>query len=227
MGWIDEIPPDEATGRLARTFRGAHDPELGRPANVLTVHGLAPQILDAHLALYRRVVKAPAHVPWFACETVATVVSAANACRYCTIHHAVALSRALAEEGAPAWDWDDLVPRLVDFGRTGDLGPLSVVEPPWRQALAFARKLTRAAEAMERADVEALRRAGLSDAAILEVSQVVAYFNYVNRLVLGLGVELEPEYEARFGALVPPDRFGAAEPVAHDPSVGRTTPQDG
>ena len=41
---------------------------------------------------------------------------------------------------------------------------------------------------MQLQDVEGLRAAGLSDAAILDVNQIVAYFAYANRTVLGLGV---------------------------------------
>ena len=36
------------------------------------------------------------------------------------------------------------------------------------------------------------RGAGLDDGAILEVNQVCAYFNYINRIADGLGVEPEP-----------------------------------
>ena len=57
--------------------------------------------------------------------------------------------------------------------------------------LAYAVKLTRTPGQMREDDVEALRRVGFDDAAILDVCQVVAYYNYVNRLADGLGVELE------------------------------------
>jgi uncharacterized protein YciW len=36
-----------------------------------------------------------------------------------------------------------------------------------------------------------MRGAGLDDGEILEVNQVVSYFAYVNRTVLGLGVDTE------------------------------------
>ena len=39
----------------------------------------------------------------------------------------------------------------------------------------------------------AMRREGLDDGQILEVNQVVAYFAYANRTVLGLGVETGDE----------------------------------
>jgi uncharacterized peroxidase-related enzyme len=57
--------------------------------------------------------------------------------------------------------------------------------------LDYAAKLTRTPWEMTEEDVEALRRAGLNDAAILDVAQVTAYYAYVNRLADGLGVELE------------------------------------
>ncbi len=48
---------------------------------------------------------------------------------------------------------------------------------------------------MARADVEAVRRAGLGDAEILDLCQVTAYYAFVNRLADGLGVELEDRWE--------------------------------
>jgi hypothetical protein len=47
---------------------------------------------------------------------------------------------------------------------------------------------------MMEADVAALRAAGLDDRAIVDANQVVSYFNYVNRIADGLGVELEPDW---------------------------------
>ncbi len=41
--------------------------------------------------------------------------------------------------------------------------------------------------------VEALRGAGFEDEAILAATEITAYFNFVNRIVEGLGVELEGE----------------------------------
>jgi uncharacterized peroxidase-related enzyme len=61
----------------------------------------------------------------------------------------------------------------------------------------YAVKLTARPQEMEEADVVALRDAGLSDAEILDVCQVTAYYNYVNRLADGLGVELEEYWEER------------------------------
>ena len=50
---------------------------------------------------------------------------------------------------------------------------------------------------MTLADVDDLRIEGLSDAAIHDAAAIVAYFNFVNRLALGLGVELEEQADPR------------------------------
>lgn len=60
-----------------------------------------------------------------------------------------------------------------------------------RVLCAYALKLTLTPHEMQAADVDALRDAGLSDRDVVDANQVVAYFNYVNRVADGLGVELE------------------------------------
>lgn len=65
------------------------------------------------------------------------------------------------------------------------------LSPRERAMLSYAVKLTLTPSEMGQADVQHLREVGLSDAAILDVCQVTAYYNYVNRLAEGLGVELE------------------------------------
>lgn len=58
--------------------------------------------------------------------------------------------------------------------------------------LDYAAKLTREPWTMGREDVEALRSAGFSDRAILDINQVTGYYAFVNRLADGLGIEVEP-----------------------------------
>ncbi|MCG8512938.1 MAG: peroxidase [Halanaerobiales bacterium] len=57
--------------------------------------------------------------------------------------------------------------------------------------LKYAEKLTRAPASVQAGDVALLKEAGFSDRAIFDANQVIAYFNYVNRIADGLGVELE------------------------------------
>ena len=57
----------------------------------------------------------------------------------------------------------------------------------------YAEKLTRTPWEMTAADLDRLRATGLSDRAILDAVQVISYFNYINRVADGLGVDPEPE----------------------------------
>ncbi len=60
-----------------------------------------------------------------------------------------------------------------------------------RAMLQYAVKLTNHPSEMENSDVAALQGIGFTDAEILDICQVTAYYAYANRLVDGLGVELE------------------------------------
>lgn len=65
------------------------------------------------------------------------------------------------------------------------------VGPADRAMLEYCHKLTLTPMRMDADDVERLRVAGFSDAAILDICQTAAYFAFVNRLADGLGVEFE------------------------------------
>jgi uncharacterized peroxidase-related enzyme len=60
-----------------------------------------------------------------------------------------------------------------------------------RAMLDYAVKLTRTPGEMCEADVEGLKAVGFDDTGVLDICQVTAYFNLVNRLADGTGVELE------------------------------------
>ena len=66
-----------------------------------------------------------------------------------------------------------------------------------RVMLDYAVKLTHTPAEIEELDVVLLRETGFSDTAILDICQVTAYYNYVNRLADGLGVELEDGWEGK------------------------------
>ncbi len=80
---------------------------------------------------------------------------------------------------------DALVEALAADYRTAEL------DPGDRVMLEYVDKLTRTPAAVDRADVDRLRDVGFSDASILDICQVAAYYAFVNRLADGLGVELE------------------------------------
>lgn len=173
--WIDVIEPEAADGPLREAYQNTLKGR-GALAAVHKIHSLHPESLTAHMALYLTLLfgKSPLHRRER--ELIAVAVSRTNGCRYCVEHHADALARYEKDHGRI---------RAVREGRWEDL-------PARDRALClYVEKLTRTPSEMAEDDVSALRSRGLSDREILDTAQIAAYFNFVNRLVLGLGVSLE------------------------------------
>lgn len=63
--------------------------------------------------------------------------------------------------------------------------------------LDFAVKLTRTPWAMQRSDLAGLHAHGFSDQQIVDAVQCIGYFNFINRVLDGLGVD--PEASMRYG----------------------------
>lgn len=59
--------------------------------------------------------------------------------------------------------------------------------------LKFAEKLTLQVSQINEQDHEKLKASSYTDEEILHLTQVTAYFNFVNRMAEGLGVSLEGE----------------------------------
>lgn len=57
--------------------------------------------------------------------------------------------------------------------------------------LEYAEKLTKTPQIMGPADLDVLRAAGADDQIIHDATQVICYFNYINRIADSLGVEPE------------------------------------
>jgi len=71
------------------------------------------------------------------------------------------------------------------------------LEPSLRALGVYAKKLTLHPADMGPEDVEALRQHGFNDEQILMANLVASYFNFINRVADGLGVDLEPWMEGR------------------------------
>lgn len=65
------------------------------------------------------------------------------------------------------------------------------MDEPTLALVRFAEKLTRNPAAVTEDDVQVLRNSGFDDAGISSCVQVVSYFNYINRIAEGLGIDRE------------------------------------
>ena len=183
MSWIDQVEVSEADGPLAEIYKELVE-KRGKISNILKVHSLNPEAMSRHLDLYMTLMFGNSGLSRSEREAIGVVVSAENDCAYCVNHHTVALRHFVKDE--------DTLNRLT----TAD--GLETLEPRLSNIVRHAEKLTSAPEAMTESDLGELRAVGLSDRDILDLTLITAYFNFVNRLVLGLGVEYTDEEAAGY-----------------------------
>ena len=75
---------------------------------------------------------------------------------------------------------------VQDDYRTAGLTPREVA------LLDFAVKLTKEPTAVRRDDLDALRGHGFTDEQLVDAVHCIGYFNFINRVLDGLGVDPEP-----------------------------------
>jgi uncharacterized peroxidase-related enzyme len=183
MTWIEVVDEGEASGELKAVYeriKGAR----GKLSNIMQVQSLNPKAMAAHLELYMALLFDRSGLSRAERELIAVVVSAANRCEYCVSHHAAALRAYWKDEAR-------VRAAIHDYTSAGLL--------PRERALAdYAAALTRDPGSVSEDQILAMRAEGLSDAEILNVNMVAAYFNFVNRIAEGLGVDFSPEEVAGY-----------------------------
>jgi len=184
MSWIEEIDETEAEagGRLAEIYAELIQ-KRGKVANILKVHSLNAEAMSNHMDLYMTLMFGKSGLSRAERESIAVVVSATNECPYCVNHHAHALSRYIK---------NDILNMLVEADG------LETLEPRLSNIVRHAEKLTSAPGAMTESDLGELRAVGLDDKDILDITLIVAYFNFVNRIALGLGVDYSEDEVAGY-----------------------------
>ena len=176
--WINMISDEDASKELKEVLDLARTPH-GTVDNVMRVHSLRPNTMKGHVTLYRAALHDDANtIPMWFQETVSSYVSILNDCAYSLENH-----------------WKNAA-HLIDDAKKSDAiekalwskMPQDVFDGVELEMLRYAEKLTLRPNSMVQEDVLALKAAGAEDGEILELNQIVGYFNYVNRLLNGLGV---------------------------------------
>ena len=178
MAWTKIIGQDEAEGEL----KGIYEQMAARGAIVqaeaLTVYTQEPELfrwLHAGLQIPGAGYGVTA-IDRTLVNLIVVVVSAINRCGNCVAVHSQVL-RQLTKN-------DALVDCVVEDYTKADVDAKTML------ALDYAAKVTRTPSGMEQSDIDRLREGGYSDKEIVDIAHVTAWFNYVNRVALGLGTEL-------------------------------------
>ena len=179
--WISMISDADANADLIDALKLARTPH-GTVDNVMRVHSHRPNTMRGHLALYRAALHDESNcIPEWLQETIASYVSILNDCDYSLANH-WANARHLIDDNNRA--------DKIEAALHAD-SPDTVFAGAELAYMHYAKKLTLTPQAMQQSDVEELKKAGINDGEILEANQIIGYFNYVNRLLNGLGVTTE------------------------------------
>ena len=183
MSWIKVIPFEEATGKLKQIYKKVKGPN-NQIDNVLSIHSLRPHTLTGHMSLYKNTLHHSDNTfpNWFL-ELLGTYTSYLNKCDYCYKHHFTGMKRFLND--------DKKADSLKFHIENNSL--FKILDNKELALVNYTKKLTNNANSITEDDIIYIRNTGITDGEILETNQVVAYFNYANRTVLGLGVNTNNE----------------------------------
>lgn len=176
--WIKMISDKDADEELSEVLNLARTPH-GTVDNVMRVHSLRPNTMKGHVTLYRAALHDESNtIPMWFQETVSSYVSILNDCPYSYANH-----------------WKNAAYLMQDPTKANQVEIALNAKKPESHfvgaelaMLEYTEKLTLKPGKMVETDVIKLRDSGVDDGQILELNQIIGYFNYVNRLLNGLGV---------------------------------------
>jgi uncharacterized peroxidase-related enzyme len=174
LGWqpwletVDDVGPTPQQSALVDKVAASPS---GRPYYALLAHDV-PALVE-RTGLFNSIMYGHGGSRRSDRELAAVATSRVNGCPYCASVHARLFAQLTKDT--------ETIQRLLDEGVDTELGERE------RAIVDYAVKLTRAPDSMTAADLEPLRRAGLSDWEILDVSHASAMFAWANRLLQTLG----------------------------------------
>lgn len=178
MFWINHIPFEKADSTLKKIYNRVKGPN-NKIDNILMVHSLRPHTLTGHMSLYKNVLHNTNNtLPTWYLEVLGIYVSHLNQCDYCVEHHFAGLQKL----------WNDPEKSKNFYESLTKNSLQNFLDNKWFSGLKYAHYLTLNPRDISENSIEDLRALNFSDGEILEINQVVSYFNYANRTVLGLGV---------------------------------------
>lgn len=178
MPWIKVIDETDATEKLKEIYEKIRK-ERGKISNIMKIHSLSPTIMEKHLDLYHAIMFTCSGISREERELIAVIVSSVNQCEYCIHHHAEALNF--------YWKDNELIRKLITDHETFNFSKRN------HKMIKYVVKLTRTPSEIRQSDIQELRECGFSDEEILHITLITAYFNFVNRIALGLGVRFSDE----------------------------------
>ena len=184
MTYIKTIDPSEAQGTVKKIY-GEVQETAGAVPTFLRVLSLRPDILDGAWTLGNRLMDEPHALSQVTKSLIASYVSKINSAEYCMVAN---IGKAIHQGFT-----EDEVRSILD-----DVEGSKLIDDCQRDILSFAEKVTRFAHKITESDIQTLRDNGLTDAAILETTCIIGWYNMMNRIVPALGVPVDELYDIFF-----------------------------
>lgn len=176
---IEIIQPSDAEGYLKEVYDQILE-SRGKIAEVHKIQSLNPRSITRHMDLYQTIMFGKSPLKREQREMLGIIVSLANNCEYCIEHHSAALNHYWKDKerlGKLKKDYKKAALEEIDI-LLCELADISTRIPNSRKVESIVKKL---------------KKKGLSDRALLDASLVISYFNFINRMVAILGVEIEED----------------------------------
>src|SRR6059036_452681 len=185
MTWIRTVPLTEADEKLRRAVdaqKALYPNEYATPVHptddgtsgIVASHSLIPDALHHAFATFGALMSPDLPLSRRQHEMIAAVVSVTNRCFYCSLSHVEFLRRVTLD--------DELAESIRRDYRSAPIDERD------RIMLDYVAQLTRDAGRITRADHERLKSAGFDDRAVLQITLIASWFNYINRVADALGV---------------------------------------
>ena len=169
--WLPTLKLEEATPEQIVVLEESLPTAKTSPYYLLLARDV--EVLRERSRLFNAVMYAPKGLARGDRELATVVVSRINHCVYCASVHAIRFAQLTKHPEIPQ--------AIFDEGLSTELSER------YRAITDYAAKLTRMPSAMVAADLAPLRKVGLNDLEILDLTNAVAMFAWANRLMLSLG----------------------------------------
>ncbi|MGF6479172.1 peroxidase-related enzyme [Paraburkholderia sp. JPY419] len=174
--WLDTVALEQASPEQTAVLEASHPQAKTSDYYLLLAH--EAEILRQRSGAFNSIMYAPGGLSRAERELASTVVSRVNGCVYCASVHAQRFQQLAKRE--------DVIQQIFAAPETAGTTERE------RAIVRYAIDLTLQPQALTPESLDALRRAGLDDAQILDLSHAIAIFAWANRLMLTLGEPVFP-----------------------------------
>ena len=181
IAWLPIAEGDSPDPDVRSLFERARE-KLGFIPNVFKVYAARPERFKKWRVHFNEVTLGESEITQAEREMIAVVVSAENHCLYCLTAHGAGLRQQLGDQV--------LGDRItLDYRRAG-------LDERTTAMLDYAVKITTRPVECSAADIERLRSLGFSDAAIFDIIETAAMYNFTNRIASATGMLPNREYHS-------------------------------